>query len=35
MPLLRPYPGPMSAAAVGAWVNDPKHEGPRCVEPAG
>ena len=35
MPLLRPYPGPMVARAVGAWVNDPKHEGPRCVEPAG
>ena len=35
MPLLRPYPGPMTAMPVGAWVNDPKHEGPRCVEPAG
>ena len=31
--MLRPYPGPMVARAVGAWVNDPKHEGPRCVEP--
>ncbi len=35
LPLLRPCPGPMTATPVGAWVNDPKHEGPRCVEPAG
>ena len=34
-PLLRPYPGPITATPVGAWVNDPNHEGPRCVEPAG
>jgi hypothetical protein len=21
--------------AVGPWVNDARHEGPRCVQPAG
>ena len=33
-PLLRPYPAEgMAACPVGPWVNDPRHEGPRCLEP--
>jgi putative SOS response-associated peptidase YedK len=34
-PLLRPYlDAEMVAHPVSTWVNDPRHEGPRCVEPA-
>jgi putative SOS response-associated peptidase YedK len=34
--LLRPYPADaMTARPVGRWVNDPKHDDPRCVETAG
>lgn len=34
-PLLRPFPaGQMTAVAVSAWVNNPRHDDPRCVEPA-
>jgi putative SOS response-associated peptidase YedK len=30
------YPGSsMAASPVGAWVSDPKHEGPRCLEAVG
>jgi putative SOS response-associated peptidase YedK len=25
----------MEAVAVRPWVSDPKHEGPKCLEPAG
>jgi putative SOS response-associated peptidase YedK len=32
-PLLRPYPGAMKSYAVGRWVNNPKHDDPRCLEP--
>jgi putative SOS response-associated peptidase YedK len=33
--LLRPYPAQaMTAMAVNPWVNDAKHEGPLCIEPA-
>ncbi len=33
--LLAPYPAErMEASPVDAWVSDPKHEGPRCLEPA-
>jgi putative SOS response-associated peptidase YedK len=33
-PLLMPYAaGAMAATPVGAFVNDPTHEGPRCIEP--
>jgi putative SOS response-associated peptidase YedK len=33
-PLLRPYPAEeMAAYPVRPWVNDPRHEGPRCLEP--
>jgi putative SOS response-associated peptidase YedK len=32
--LLRPEAA-LLAVAVGPWVNDARHEGPRCVEPAG
>ncbi len=33
--LLRPYPvEEMEAVAVGPHVNNPAHEGPRCIEPA-
>lgn len=36
LPLLRPYPAAeMFAHPVSRWVNDPKHEGPQCVERAG
>jgi putative SOS response-associated peptidase YedK len=32
--LLVPYPGDrMEASPVDPWVSDPKHEGPRCLEP--
>ena len=32
--LLRPYPEEeMEAFPVSRWVNDPKHDDPRCVEP--
>ncbi len=34
--LLRPYPGDdLVAVPVGRWVNDPRHEGPECLAPAG
>ena len=34
--LLVPYPAEwMEAFSVGKWVGDPKHEGPRCLEPLG
>jgi putative SOS response-associated peptidase YedK len=34
--LLVPYPAEkMEAFPVNPWVNDPRHEGPRCLEPAG
>jgi putative SOS response-associated peptidase YedK len=33
--LLVPYPaGEMVATAVSPWVNDPRHDDPRCIEPA-
>jgi putative SOS response-associated peptidase YedK len=33
--LLRPYAGDdLQAVAVSTWVNNAKHEGPRCLEPA-
>jgi putative SOS response-associated peptidase YedK len=33
--LLRPYPAEqMSASPVSTWVNDPRHDDARCVEPA-
>ena len=33
--LLRPYPeGEMEARPVSPWVNDARHDDPRCVEPA-
>lgn len=32
--MLRPYPGDeMTARPVGLWVNDARHEDPRCIEP--
>jgi putative SOS response-associated peptidase YedK len=35
MSLLRPYPADeMTAVEVDTWVNDVRHEGPRCIEPA-
>ncbi|MHB1424413.1 MAG: SOS response-associated peptidase [Gemmataceae bacterium] len=34
--LFVPYPSErMEAFAVSPWVSNPKHEGPRCLEPAG
>ena len=31
--LLRPYPAArMAAYPVSRWMNDPRHEGPRCVQ---
>ena len=34
--LLRPYRAEaMTATAVGPWVNDVRHEGPKCIEPVG
>jgi putative SOS response-associated peptidase YedK len=34
--LLKPYSAErMEAFPVGRWVSDPKHEGPRCLEPLG
>jgi putative SOS response-associated peptidase YedK len=34
--LFLPYPGErMGAYPVSAWVSDPKHEGPKCLEPMG
>jgi putative SOS response-associated peptidase YedK len=34
--LLVPYSGErMEAFPVDAWVSDPKHEGPRCLESVG
>jgi putative SOS response-associated peptidase YedK len=32
--LLCPYPGALESYAVGRWVNDPKHDDARCLEPA-
>ena len=33
--ILRPFPAErMVAYPVGRWVNDPRHDDPRCVEPA-
>jgi putative SOS response-associated peptidase YedK len=33
--LLRPYPaGRMRCYPVSTWVNNPRHDDPRCVEPA-
>jgi putative SOS response-associated peptidase YedK len=33
--LLRPYPAEaMTATAVNPWVNDARHDGPQCIEPA-
>jgi putative SOS response-associated peptidase YedK len=33
--LLRPYPeGEMEARPVNSWVNDARHDDPRCIEPA-
>jgi putative SOS response-associated peptidase YedK len=32
--LLRPYPGDLEAVEVGPWVNNPKNDDPRCLEPA-
>jgi putative SOS response-associated peptidase YedK len=33
-PLLRPFPAEsMEAVGVGRWVNNPSHEGPRCLGP--
>jgi putative SOS response-associated peptidase YedK len=33
--LLRPFPAnPMTAVEVNPFVNDARHEGPQCVEPA-
>jgi putative SOS response-associated peptidase YedK len=35
LPLLRPFPAErMEAVAVGAWVNNARHEGPECLQPA-
>jgi putative SOS response-associated peptidase YedK len=35
-PLLTLYPGErMAALPVGPWVSDPRHEGARCLDPAG
>ncbi len=32
--LLRPFDAPaMRADPVGTWVNDPRHDGPACLEP--
>jgi putative SOS response-associated peptidase YedK len=34
--LLRPgVEAGLLAVAVGSWVNDARHEGPRCVQPVG
>jgi len=34
LPLLRPYPGDqLRADPVSTFVNNPAHEGPRCIEP--
>jgi putative SOS response-associated peptidase YedK len=34
--LFVPYPGErLEAYPVSPWVNDPKHEGPKCLEPMG
>ncbi len=36
LPLLCPYPADaMEALPVGPYVNDARHEGPRCLEPPG
>jgi putative SOS response-associated peptidase YedK len=32
--LLRPYPGDMASYLVSRWVNDARHDDPRCLEPA-
>ncbi len=33
-PLLRPFPaGQMTVCPLTTWVSDPRHEGPRCLEP--
>lgn len=35
-PLLRPYPSEeMKTYPVSLWVNNPRHEGPQCLEPVG
>jgi putative SOS response-associated peptidase YedK len=31
-PLLRPYPGAMTARPVSGWVNDTRHDDPACLE---
>ena len=31
--LLRPFDGPLTATAVGRYINSPGREGPRCIEP--
>lgn len=34
LPLLRPCPDPwLKPRAVSSWVNDPRHDDPRCLEP--
>jgi putative SOS response-associated peptidase YedK len=33
--MLRPYPFEMLAYPVGTYVNDAKHQGPKCAEPIG
>jgi putative SOS response-associated peptidase YedK len=34
LPLLQPYPGTdMEAYPVTRWVNSPRNDGPRCIEP--
>src|SRR5436309_2143371 len=36
MPLLGPYPAEaMTAYPLGRMVNDPRRDGPGCIEPAG
>jgi putative SOS response-associated peptidase YedK len=33
--LLRPYPADrMRSYPVSTWVNNPRHDDPRCLEPA-
>ncbi|MBP7147152.1 MAG: SOS response-associated peptidase [Acidobacteria bacterium] len=33
-PLLRPYPAELvEAQPIDDWINDPRHEGPRCWQP--
>ena len=32
--MLGPYDEPMTGTPVGPFVNNPRNQGPRCIEPA-